>query len=661
MSITMTPIRGMTLILIGFLVAASVYFAPVARAQSIEQLQQQVNQLLATVAALQAQIAGRTPTACTTFTRSLGVGSTGADVLALQRFLNRDADTRLGLSGAGSPGLETQYYGPITANAVSKFQVKYRADVLTPLGLANPTGYFGPSSIAKAHALCQAIPPVTPPPADDDDDDEPLEGGEASLENFSTDDGDDTSLTEGQSNAPVMDVEFDVEDGDVRINRIDVAFDHQTGSDDEPWDVFDEVTIWVGNDQVAEVDASDEDNWSEDDPENGDFKIRLEDADIVVREGETAEFTVAVSVAGSVDDPDAGIEWDIFIPDDGIRAIDSENINHFTGETNEIVSFEIDEEGEGDELTIRSSSEDPDASTLQLDADGVSDFQTIFAFEIDTDNSSDDIEIQQLPITVELSASTYDEIVNDAVLVIDGEEFDDFTVSDGNSDTATLTFEFDNDDLVINSGEAVTVELMLEFEALDDALEGTTIRASVDGADIEAEGADDLEGSQLGGSAMSEIHVLRTGGVTFDLVETEEELQTNTSGTTADDEGVYTIEFDVTAFEQDVYVNESTIRGTANGTAGVNYVIENSSGAVTADGTVSGTVLDSTADTVGGRFHVNEGQTETFTLIVEYDPATSGFYRLQLYSFNHNDTSADPDTYQRVLPESTYQTGQLSI
>lgn len=106
---------------------------------------------------------------CTyTFTQNLDLGDRGEEARQVQIFLNTMADTRVAASGAGSPGNETAYYGSLTKAAVVKFQNKYAADVLHPLGLSSGTGYWGPSSRAKANALCQSTTPppgTTPPPA----------------------------------------------------------------------------------------------------------------------------------------------------------------------------------------------------------------------------------------------------------------------------------------------------------------------------------------------------------------------------------------------------------------------------------------------------------------------------------------------------------------
>ncbi len=83
---------------------------------------------------------------CYTYTRDLQQGSTGADVMALQKFLNGDAATMVAATGAGSPGNETSTFGPATKAAVMKFQTKY--------GLTPVAGYFGAKSRAQAALVC---------------------------------------------------------------------------------------------------------------------------------------------------------------------------------------------------------------------------------------------------------------------------------------------------------------------------------------------------------------------------------------------------------------------------------------------------------------------------------------------------------------------------
>ncbi len=87
------------------------------------------------------------------FGRNLTIGSTGEDVRALQVLLNQSADTRLAALGVGSPGSETDYFGPITAMAVKRFQEKYAAAVLLPAGLSVGTGFVGPATRMQLNSL----------------------------------------------------------------------------------------------------------------------------------------------------------------------------------------------------------------------------------------------------------------------------------------------------------------------------------------------------------------------------------------------------------------------------------------------------------------------------------------------------------------------------
>lgn len=78
-----------------------------------------------------------------TFTRDLYVGSRGADVKALQQYLNRKGFI-VASSGPGSPGQETELYGGLTASAVRRLQEAYKSTILTPAGFYAGTGIFGP-------------------------------------------------------------------------------------------------------------------------------------------------------------------------------------------------------------------------------------------------------------------------------------------------------------------------------------------------------------------------------------------------------------------------------------------------------------------------------------------------------------------------------------
>jgi len=88
-------------------------------------------------------------TATGIFVTPLFRGISHPDVKRLQRLLNSKPDTRLALSGAGSPGNETEYFGPLTEKAVQKFQEKY--------GIAGPGdpgyGYVGPMTRAKLNEI----------------------------------------------------------------------------------------------------------------------------------------------------------------------------------------------------------------------------------------------------------------------------------------------------------------------------------------------------------------------------------------------------------------------------------------------------------------------------------------------------------------------------
>lgn len=80
------------------------------------------------------------------FTQNLSVGARSQEVKMMQVFLVSE--------GLLPTDCTTGYFGGITLAAVKAFQDKYVQDILIPNGITVPTGYWGPSSRAKANQLC---------------------------------------------------------------------------------------------------------------------------------------------------------------------------------------------------------------------------------------------------------------------------------------------------------------------------------------------------------------------------------------------------------------------------------------------------------------------------------------------------------------------------
>lgn len=146
---TLTMKTRIALITFGAVLAVSFAFATPAKAQSISDLQAQIQALLAQVAALQG---GSTTTggACFTFTRNHQQGNSGGEVMEIQKFLNSHG-AQVAASGAGSPGNETSYFGAMTKAAVAKWQAAN--------GVSPAVGYWGPLTRAAANAKCGSPTP----------------------------------------------------------------------------------------------------------------------------------------------------------------------------------------------------------------------------------------------------------------------------------------------------------------------------------------------------------------------------------------------------------------------------------------------------------------------------------------------------------------------
>ena len=622
-------------------VAASmlVMLATPAKAATAEELQAQIDALMAQIAALQGSTpAATTPAAGCTFTRALTVGSQGADVKCLQDYLTPTYFTNAG----GSTG----YFGSVTAAAVAAWQ--------TANGVSPAAGYFGPISQAKYTALMAAAP-VTPG-TDDSDDDDTTSGdlsGEASLKSFDIEDGDDTELEEGQTEESVQEFVIEFQDGDAQITRLDV--DLNTDASEDIWDVLGDVTLLVDGDEVATIDASDEDNWMDGDAGDDNGVLRFTGLDIVAMEDEEITVTLGVEVQNNLDDNSEIVAVDVT----GMRFVDGDDVTSTleagdTGMPTSAGSFSIAAAGSEDELIVKSSTEDPEATTLIVDDGTVkSDWYTVFVMDLDTDDSINDIDLNTVAFDVTTGPDNVNAVVQDAELVIDGVSYDDWDFTGANATTMGIAFDIDGDH-TIDAGDRVSAELKLRFYGVGSGVdEGETISVVADVAAFDAEGVEDVVAS---GAAASEEHTLRSAGLVPDAGSVE--TSTDTSGTN-DTAGVFEISFEVTALEGDFYVKNTAGLDRDTTTGGIEFSVDGPASSTSATGVIASTADEDTP----GVFTVREGETETFTVTVTVDASATGQHRVTLDEliFSSNANGVTGSQAQDLLPATDYRTAYENI
>lgn len=137
------------------------------------------------------------------------------------------------------------------------------------------------------------------------------------------------------------------------------------------------------------------------------------------------------------------------------------------------------------------------------------------------------------------------------------------------------------------------------------------------------------------------------------LLSVEESLLLNDEATDTDNAGQYTFEIELTAWYGDVEVG-SVVSAEDATTTDILVSILDSTDAVVASGTVTG-VLTSSASSTGDSFVVLEGDTETFTVTVTYDPEVEGSYRAVVNRFTTSAGDID------LTPVADYQSDLIIV
>ncbi|MES2470804.1 MAG: peptidoglycan-binding domain-containing protein [Patescibacteria group bacterium] len=597
------------------------------------------------------------------YTRDLTIGSTGADVVALQTFLVARGHLVM------PPGVAMGYFGQLTRAALARYQ----ASAGIPA-----TGYFGPITRANLNSMgggpVVVIPPTCPTGFTCTPNNPPVavcpvgfvctpttnpnptnDGSEGQLTEIEVSGGTDSSVEEGQEDARVLGIQFEAQDSDITLSRVDVEFDLSgaAGNESDNLDRYiDSVSLVLDGRVIDTMDIDD----AEDDDEI--FSFRFTGLNARINEDATGRLYVTVDAVSSVESDDETTDIVVRIPTDGIRAIDEANITEtYVDSTDDLEdTFRVGERSVGD-LNINIDDADNDDRTVSIDEDETTEDVTLLAFTLDSEDQTNTV----TDLTVDLDATGADasDIIDTLYLFVDDEE----VASESVGGTGDVSVSFDDVDFDVEEDETVDVEIRADIRELDgNYSNGASIRATIQETGIESEDEEGDDTEIGGGDAEGGLLTLRTSGTMVDNGTRNASVRTNVNTTNSDDQGVYTIDFTVEAFEDPAYVELSAFQGTAETDTGVNYLIETASNVTVTTGTTTATLEHLNGGSRTGSFvRINDGSSATFRLTVYFDPSVSGSYRAQLYSINFAETAVQPTIQEVTSPEQDYETPSVLV
>lgn len=626
------------LVVVAIALSLSVVATP-AKAATVAELQAMIAQLTAQISAL----SGGSTAASTgyKFNTNLTVGSTGADVVALQDWLASKGF--LSIPAGTSKG----YFGQLTKTAVSAYQAS--------AGLP-ATGFVGPMTREKLNAAASVV--VTPTPGTTPSTPSTLSGGEGELREFDTIGGVESSVDEGAENEKVLGVEFKAKDSDVSVERVDVDIEVGSGGSSKLRDYIDSVSLWLDGKKIASADVS------EGDEDNDVYSFRFAGLNGVVKEDDKASLYVAVNAVNNIDSGDSDVDLTVSIPEGGIRAVDAAGISdtYVASSDNLEETFNVGARTAGD-LKLSEASESPDESTVQVDDNSDTSDVTLAVYDLEA--KEQDITITDFPIVIDSVGAGVGEIIKTVKLMKGSKILDSVSLSSTSQTSRGILFE--GIDLTIKDGDTESLKVVADVNDIEGGFtSGDSVTTSASSTnpswDVEDDAGDSVTPS---GSVSTSRITFRSTGIMVTAGAMTQSVQANVSDVSTDDQGVYSVTFDVEAFEDTAYVLlGSATRGGSSTTTAANYYIESASNSYnsTSTGSVSSEVTRVSGGSVEGNYvRINAGSKATFKLTVYFDPALTDLYRLQIQSVNFNDTAAAPDSSEAVTPVENFQTSSVSV
>ena len=402
-------------------------FVPSTQAQTLDEL-------MAQIAALQAQLTGLQGGSSTTstggyvnhpnvdfmFNVDLTVGSKGNDVMMLQKALN-DGGWTVATSGAGSKGMETTTFGPATKAAVAKFQV---AKGITPAA-----GYFGPKTRMEMNKKGTGSTGTSTVTGDK------LVASEGN-------DVEEMDIAPGQRRVLFTTLVLSAGDKDVTVDEIHVEVE---GEDSDSDTVVEQVLVWDSKGVIWDEDAPDSDDMAE---------LMLDGLEIADGKSVTLYIGANIDAGTGEDDQDTALTVVAIEASSPVDGLPVSGVEHTLNDQLTLEDFAFDIDNETGDVQIGDKEEM--VATVNVDNNNADEsiFVNSFTLEQVGDVSTSDLDNitawidgdEDNTVEAEVNGDMVSFIFDDAVEIEEGEDMDFeiyVDVTDGSGDTIS----FDVDDI----------------------------------------------------------------------------------------------------------------------------------------------------------------------------------------------------------------------
>jgi Putative peptidoglycan binding domain len=608
-----------------------------------------------------------------TFTRSLTVGSRGADVTTLQ----------MGLKAKGYLAAEaTGYFGNLTKAAVAAFQ--------TANGITPAAGYFGPLSQAKWNAATGTGSTSTVPGCTmsgqlfSSTTGASCTGGSTTTTTLKGTDGSiDTVKTLSQYNneevgegeKAVKVAGFEVKasnDGDIAIRSVKLTFNGATNSGSTKLNKYvDSVSLYQGSTKLATVDVAD---FTKDSSVSSRWSKTVTVSNSVVKSDTKEKFYISVDGATTYDSSDiSGDAWTVEVTniryEDGSGVVSTDDSTGDIGSdiTMDFVSFAT---SANTELKFSTDAANPTAGVVVVDDIKSTDNVVLTKGKIKVEGTSD-ILLDKLPVTLTSTGSGIVGITSSLKLTIDGNDYTE-TVATSTMDSLAVTglvgtVSFDNLDITLTAGKTYSFTVSADINDTSSTFTtGSTIKADVTASNRNIADAENSQGDQLArdttertGSVVGNAQTLQTTGIQVMKVSTTASKTTGLAGN--GDTTQYTMVFKIAAGDDDLFIDKSVQKALSPSTAGagVAFATTTTSGsAITGVGASNFTadkMSDYSSEDTSNNFMIRAGSERTFTLNVTYTATANGYTGVKLTGINYAtaDGASDASYYTANLSDFT--------